>query len=325
MSKMKKIITVVLIFLCAASMFLVFSPSAQAQADSLKVLSHSWFTSAYSGNFIVVGELQNNSTDIMSIAKIFGAAFTTDGEFQAESANSRIWAMELLPNQTAPFYMEFDAAHSVGGNLTWVTNVDRIDFRFYLQKSNSTVAKTYQDLQIMGANSYIDASGNYSVTGVVWNKGTGYPGRVYVVSSFYDSAGKVIAVGVGNFLVPEFQAPGATPQFTVTPVFPNVPPSTVTSRIAGYNVQVVSEELSLTEPSASPSSTPAATSSPSTSASPNPTSTGPTASAQPTNSAGDNEESGLPMKYVYAIIAAVVIAIAVIVLAFVVRGRRAKT
>jgi hypothetical protein len=327
MSKMKKTITIILVFMCAtASLLFAFSPATQAQTSnpnvanySLKVLSYSWYTSPTTGYLTVVGELQNNSTDIISVAKIFGTAYSTDGQAQATNAISTIFAneVEMLPNQTAPFYMQFTPEFSNWGNLTWVTSpgIQRIDFRYYLLKSNSTTATSYQDLRVMGANSYIDASGNYTITGIVWNSGDSYPEYAWVVASFYDSVGKVVAIGASNYI--RYLAPEDSKQFTLIPLEPTAAMATT---IASYNVQALAKGT-MNAPIASPSTSPSASSTPSTSSSPNPTSS---TSTQPSEEPDDNEESGLPMKYVYAIIAAVVIAVVVIVLALVVRGRKAK-
>jgi hypothetical protein len=317
MSKMKKkAATLMLVFICAASLFLAFSPSAHSQTDSLNVVSYSWYTSVWTGDFIVVGEVQNVGQDILSNAVITGIAYTTDQQAQATSDFTSIYTRELLPGGTAPFYMEFTPSGSNWGNLTWVElGIDRIDFHFFSTKLNSTTPARYQDLRIMGATNYTDAAGNYTATGVIWNTGTGYPEKVWVAAAFYDASNKVVAVGMSNYVTPRFLPPNNSTQFTVIPYDPT--PS-MASKITSFNLTVLTEG-STTQPTTTPTPSPSSTSTPSTSSSPT---SGPSTSADSSASPDSGDSGGLAMKYVYAIIAAVVIAVAVIVVAFIVRKGR---
>ena len=58
--------------------------------------------------------------------------------------------------------------------------------------------------------SYVDSSGNFSVTGVLLNRGNGYPENVWAVASFYNASGTVVAVGYSNFVTPHYLPPNQT-------------------------------------------------------------------------------------------------------------------
>jgi hypothetical protein len=315
---MKKAITLLLIFLCSASLLMIFSPAGYAQTDTITVVSYSWYKSAWSGDLCVVGEIQNTGTDLLKNVVLTGTAYTTDGEVQAYSGYSQIYtSAEMMPNQIAPFFMEFNSDGSVWGNLSWIDlGIDRIDFRSTPTKSNATTSSMYSDVRLVSPTNYISSDGNYTVTGIVFNYGTGYPENVWVVGSFYDASGKVVAVGFSNYLSPHFLAPNEYAQFTMIPYEPT---AAMATQIASYNLTVITSG-STTQP--------AATASPS--ASPTGTTSSPTASGspttQPTNSQSspDSGDSGIPMRYIFAIAAAVVIVVAVIVVAVLLRRNRSE-
>jgi hypothetical protein len=315
--KVKKITALLLAILCGASLLIVFPQTAFGQSENLKVLSYSWYTSQYSGNFIVVGELQNTGPDTFRSAIITGTVFTTDNQPQATPARALIMLAEkgaLLPNQKVPFYMEFSPETSTSGNLTWVTQgVDRVEFNLY-GTTNNTAPAPYSDLQILQEINFLQGD-NYTVTGVLRNTGSLYPEKVWVVATFYDGpdgTGKVVAAGFSNFVTPRFLPPNETATFILTPYDAT---SQMATKIASYSLQILYEG-STAQPTPSPSSTasPTASSSPSTSSSP-----GTSASNPP------NGEPSVPLSTVYAIIAAFVIAAAVIALALFLRRKPKNT
>jgi len=314
---MKKTIAFLLVMLCAASLFIAFPQKAIGQTTDMKVLNYSWYISAQTGNFIVVGELQNTGSNNIGSAPLYGFVYAKDGELLAttELAGSlQVYATIVLPNQKVPFYMEFPPESSPSGNLTWVSlGIGRVDFNIY---ENPTNATPYSGLQIVQDTSYVDpTTGNYTVIGVLQNNGEGYPENVWAVATFYNSSGSVIAVGFSNFVTPHFLPPTNSSSFML---IPNDPTPEMASEIASYSLQILTDG-STTQPAPSPSSSASSqpSSSPTTSVAPS------TSSSAPTSSSSVGEPS-VPLSYVYAIIAAFVIAIAVIALAFMLR-KRTKT
>jgi hypothetical protein len=160
---------------------------------------------------------------------------------------------------------------------------------------------------------YVDASGNYTVEGVVVNRGNLYPQYIWVAAAFYDASGKVVAVGVCDYLNPKYLAPTNSTLFSVTPTDPT---AQMASKIASYKLQILSKGVVETPPSSSPS--PSGTSSPSSSATPT---AGPTDSTLP--GVTPSPETGLyiSMNTVYAIVVAIVVVVVIIVLAFVLRKK----
>ncbi len=305
---MKKALTLVIVFMVSASLLFVIAPQSYGQdfglTEDLRVNSYSYYTSPGTGAFMIVGEVQNIGTQYFHDARLRAVLYNSSGEFLAESDISIIYADQLAPDETAPFYMYFTAASSVTGDLSWVTTgFSRIEF-----VSFGAADDTPQDfgLHIGGHNAATDASGNYVVSGIVLNRGTYYPEKSFVVASFYNSTGGVVAIGISNYLT-RYLAPNDYSQFSFS-LFDAI--SGTSSKIANYTVRVVTDG-ELAESAPTPSSTSAPTSSPGTT--PNPTST---SSAAPTND--NNTESSNTL---YIALAAVGIAIAVVVLVLLLKRR----
>jgi hypothetical protein len=314
---MKKIVTMALVFLSVLSLFVVFVPQVESQSSSqltqIEVLSYSTYTSQGTGDFILVGEVRNNGSSIIGVARPIVYALNSSGQAIGEPIGSQIFASQLLPNQTAPFYCDFSPYSSSTGDLSWVQNVTEFYFRFIgsTKETDDSIG-----LRIMMHTEYLVGS-NYTISGVAWNSGDKFAENAYIAATYYDTSGKVIGVGLSNYLANSF-APNATANFQFT-VFDPAPQ--VSAKIASYTLAAVWEGASSTGPTPTPTSTP--TSSPSSTASSS-SSPSATASAQPTSS-GNGDTITLSMTLIYEIIAVVVIVIAVVALALVLRrGKKAK-
>lgn len=297
---MKKSITLLIILLLAASLFIAFSPAAQSETGSLAVKSYTWYKSPTYGYLVVVGEVQNTGTTTIHSATITGVVYTKDQVIQASSAYSLIYATQILPNDTAPFFMYFTESTSVNGSLTWIDiGVDRVEFNFY---SNADNTQVNNNLHIVAHEGSIDTTGNYSVTGIVLNRGTDYPENIWVVGAFYNSSGSVVAVGFSNYLT-HYLPPNNFTQFTFKPTDPNAQAAT---QITSYTLQVLSDGTT-TQPTATPTISPSA--SPSSSASP-------TISPTTTPPVTDNSNTTL-----YIVIAAVAVVVALVVLVLILKRK----
>jgi ABC-type transport system substrate-binding protein len=82
--------------------------------------------------------------------------------------------------------------------------------------SNETEKYQYPDLEIVNSSSKIEADGNFTVTGNVVNTGAQASGKLWVVASFYNSTGEIIATGFSDYLTPEFLPAGESTSFTVS-------------------------------------------------------------------------------------------------------------
>jgi hypothetical protein len=314
---MKRSVAVLLVLTFAASMFSVFSPLAlgEIRALDMRVSNYSWYTSSLTFNFIVVGEVQNFETATVDSAIPRGVVYTKDGQAQATTEYAIIYTNRLLPDQKAPFYMEFTAASSVNGNLSWITlGIDRVDFSFF----GTTTTDEPQDsgVQILAHTSSVDSSNNYNVTGILLNKGSSYPENVWVVAAFYNASGTVIAAGVSKYVTPHFLPPNQTAMFSLIPTDPTLQMAT---QITTYELQAYSSGSTTSPP-------------PSTSASPSPSSSPTSAGQSPSPSVSPSQEITpspepepsvtIPLSYIYATIAAIAIAVTIITLALVLRKRK---
>jgi hypothetical protein len=306
---MEKLVALALVLMCLTLSLFVFVPKAQAQQTllNLKVPSYTWYVGEYSGYFVVIGEVENNMTEIISDPLPTATVYTEDGQPVASPDLGFVYAKQLLPNETAPFYMIFSGSQSPTGDLSWVNNVSRVDIRF-----SGTVKNTDDSVGLMvgAATSYLNASGYYTVAGAILNNGNTYPENVMVVGTFYDANGTVVGVGFTSSYIAQFLAPGTTAsfQFSVNDPAPNV-----ASKIASFKTYVLYFGSALTIP---PSPTPSASSSPSESPSSS-------ISSKPTSSqsTGANMLSNI---VIYVLIGVIVILVILVVLAvFLRRGTKA--
>jgi len=212
---MKKSVVVSLVFVGIISLFFTFTPNVLSQSENVEVLSYRWYINDY-GYFIVVGEVQNVGSNILDYINLVGIVYTTDGEAQAMSYK-RVYSAQLLPQQKAPFRMYFSPENSYTGDFSWLSiGVDHVEFG--VAAANETDSYQYQDLEIIDSTSHIDSDGLYTVTGSIRNTGNQAAGRVWVVATFYNVSGQVIAAGYTDYLTPNSILPDQTTSFTVTPL-----------------------------------------------------------------------------------------------------------
>lgn len=301
---MKKALTLILVFMITASVFGVFANNAYGQVSmttDLQVKSYTYYTSPATSDFVLVGEVQNVGSETFHDARVRALIYNASDVLVSESVYSRIYADQILPNGTAPFYMLFTSSSSITGDLSWVNNsIARVDF-FCFGSANTT--QNEPGLVVGGHNGALDSSGDYVVTGIVINRGTSYPERCYVVGSFYDSSGEVIAIGISEYLTP-YLAPNDYAQFSFG-LFDASPAAS--SQVASYTLHAIADgTLSTTPPTAVPSPTNEPTDSPNQTASP----------LDPSDS-----DNSAPPDTLYIVIAVVAIVIALIVLVLLLKRR----
>jgi hypothetical protein len=212
---MKKNVVISLVFVSIIFLFFTFTPNVLSQSENAEVLSYSWYGSQF-GYFIVVGEVQNVGPNIIDYIYLGGIIYTTDEQAQAVSY-TKVFSSQILPQQKAPFRMYFFPENSYTGDFSWLSiGIDHVEFG--VVGANETDTYQYQNLEIANSMSYIDSYGLYTVTGSIRNTGNQATGRVWVVATFYNVSGNVIAVGYTNYLTPNSILPDQTTSFTVTPL-----------------------------------------------------------------------------------------------------------
>jgi len=285
--------TKLLVFVLAVilSLSLVnFSPVFSQAENTIKVLSYSWYTRSSDGDFIVVGEVQNQGDFIVNTVSLTGTVYTKDGTSVASSSID-VYGNYLLPQTKAPFYMDFSPQSSSTGDLSWNASVDHVEFSISNALPDSN--REYENLSLIGTYGGV-LNGVYMVSGFVLNNGNKTADDVRVVGTFYDNTARVVAVGFD--VLNESVGPNDAKGFSIIEF--DATPSLV-SEISNYSLLVQTSTLADTSGSSS------------------------TSSSSPTPNNGNATAGSFPFTYVVAIVVIVVVIVAVVFALFV-RRRRSR-
>ncbi len=209
---MRKNVVSLLVLIALLSLSLTLVPNASSQPENIKVLSYSWYIDSI-GWFVVVGEVQNVGPNTISNVTLSGTVYTTDGTPQMNSY-TQAFVTYLVPQQKAPFYMEFAPSSSATGDLSWLAlGLDRVDFR--INQAPATTSYQYSDLTITDKSGTVSVDGVYWVTGTIRNTGNQAAKNIQVIATFYNSTGSAVGVGPNSLLALTSLAPSATTSFKV--------------------------------------------------------------------------------------------------------------
>ncbi len=323
----KKSTVILLIAILTISACAAFAiPKAKADYSDVKILSYSTYvtsaasyTSRYAGDFIVVGEIQNQGTEVFELPQITATIYTTDGLVVAQTGNSA-YVKDLLPGQKAPFYIDFSPEFTISpdsngevqpgtnGNYTgtvgWIPYIGRVQLSLWAAATNDTM---YRGVGIQTSTAF-NINGVYSVTGFLQNNGTQKTGDVWVVTTFYNETGGVVACNFTEFLDQTTHAmePGSTITYQAAPMDNT---AALSSKITSYSSLVQTRAYDPSEVA-----TPTPTGNPTT---PPPSGT---ITTPPSQTAGPNGPI-VSSTVVYAVVGAVVIAAAIVAMLFI-RKRR---
>ncbi|MFC1487351.1 FxLYD domain-containing protein [Thermoproteota archaeon] len=213
---MQRLLVTFFILTCIISIFFCKIPNLYAQPENVEVLSYSWYVSSR-GSLIVVGEVQNiGNTNLESII-LKGIAYSSDTVAEAESSNIVAHSRQILPQQKVPFIMYFFPENSYYNDLNWISHgVNHIEFSVTL--ADGTENYQYHYLEIFNDVSYINSNRVFMVTGRVRNTGNEVAGKLWIVATFYNSTGSVIATDFSDYLSPDMLEPGETTSFTLTSI-----------------------------------------------------------------------------------------------------------
>jgi hypothetical protein len=278
------------VFLTLVSLGLTLVPQVSSQPENIKVLSYGWYVDSI--NFLdVIGEVQNVGPNTIDTVVISGTIYATDGEAKAYSSTT-VFVKYLVPQQKAPFFMEFPPQASVTGDLSWLSlGIDHVDFTVSLAEATSSYQ--YPDLTVASSSGEVDSEGVYWVSGTVQNTGDQTARNIYVVGTFFNASNTVVAVGYSNYLTPLSLSPSSTASFKFGAFDLNqsVVPSDL--MISSYSLLVQTESPILSGDAPSPTPTPSNTPSDNT--------------PSPTGSSGSENPNGLAPEAIYAIVALIVI------------------
>jgi hypothetical protein len=301
---MKKSPILVLVAAIAIALCITLVPKVFSQIENVQVLSYSQYSSPYSSDYIiVVGEAQNTGPNMIDYIIVTGTFYAADGTPLIANYD-RSLITQILPQQKTPFYLSFSPQQSLTGD--YYGDLQHIEnFTISIGYAQPTDSRQYQDLEISSHASSYDSDGYYMVTGVVKNTGTQSTNKTWVVATFYNSTGSVVALGYSDYLTPSSITPGGTASFTIYPL----DYTAVIGKISSYSLLI---QTLITTPSTTPT--------PSPSASPSPSPTSPSGTSSPTPTEPGNG-TAIPDTYVYAAVAVVIIVIAIGVFALLRRKR----
>lgn len=260
------LLVAVLLVGCALISVAHFGTGQTSVSSQAQILSYSWYTAPSNtviaespGDLVAVGEVQNVGSSVIGYAIVGGEAYNSTGQMVA-SNEARALVYGILPGQKAPFYLDFAAEDSVTQDQSWVSSVTNVTV--FVAYVNLTDTAPYEGLQIQqGSTSSSEKSGTFTVNGSVKNTGDETTGPVWVVATFYNTAGTVIALNYTGILTNSL-APGSSASFTATPT-DNSP--ALSSQITNYSLTIQYQPLAT---SASPAASSPSVGSSSSTASP---------------------------------------------------------
>jgi len=235
---MRKAIILLLVLL-TVSPTLTLIPRVYSQPGNVIILNYSWRVDSW-GVFTVTGEVQNVGSMTIDTVILKGTVYTKDGNAKAYSEEATCWAKYLLPQQKAPFIMDFPPRNSLTGDLSWLSlGVDHIDF--VVELAETTSLYQYQNITIEDSRTTIE-EGFYYVNGTVQNTGDHAAKNIRLVGTFYNASNIAIATGASSILDPISLAPSQTASFWLAAIDLNQTIVPSSFRISSYSLQVQTEE-----------------------------------------------------------------------------------
>jgi hypothetical protein len=228
---MKKTITCLLILLVASSLTLTIVPYASSQTSNLQILDNYTFYPDSIGYLVVIGEIQNTGSSVVTNISIAGSIATDQVAAQGSGV---VYANYLLPGQKAPFYMDFIPEGS--GSASW-SSLTKQDIQLTVYRAAQTSQYPYQDVAITSSEATPKANGEYWVKAELQNNGTQTAKNVMVVATYFNSEGLPVATGYIDPPIASFEA-GATKTVNVPAWDLNQTIVTSDKKIAAYSLQV---------------------------------------------------------------------------------------
>jgi len=238
------------VVLTLLSLGLTLVPGAFSQISTtqdINVVNWSYYFS--NGNLEVVGIAQNVGSNTITNVYLSGSIIDSNGVDQADTS-SELLVEYLPPQQESPFIMTITSGPYSSPDGTWGT-VDISNVDFQVEAQNATSNYQYPDLKVTSSSSTIgtstseDYAGAYLVNGVIKNTGNQTAQNIWVVGTFYNSTGSVIAVGFTDFLTTTSStslAPGGTVSFQVAALDLNQNQVDSALIISKYSLIVQSQE-----------------------------------------------------------------------------------
>jgi len=204
LAHLKKTLTVLFLAVLVLSVLLIITvPRAKADVSEAKVLNTNWYAASSSGllasstgDLVVVGEVENVGSGIVQNVTLSATATssngTTLGTASTQNGEGTVFTYETLPQEKAPFVIDFPSSAS------WSSQVSNVNVT--VVSVLDATSPPYQGLNMIGTPDAFNDSGIYTVVGTIINNGSQTMGYVWVVTTFYNSAGQVVGLNFTNYL-----------------------------------------------------------------------------------------------------------------------------
>ena len=220
----KPFAVIVLAVLILAALPVLTLPNVKASASEARVLTSSWYIApsptilaAEPGDLVVVGEIQNVGSNIIQNVTLTGAAYDSNGT-ELGSSQGTAYVYETPPEGKAPFSIDFPPSSSISTTTqNWASQVTRVTIT--VLSVTDTVVPPYAGLVVPEAPYGFNNSGTYTTVGTIINNGSETVGNVWVVTTFYNSAGTVVDLNFTNYVNTPLSplAPGHPSRWVATP------------------------------------------------------------------------------------------------------------
>lgn len=218
---------------------------AQANASDVSVLNESWYVASSpgllaseAGDLVVLGEVQNIGTGIIQNVTLSATALSANGTVlgtaSTQDGMGTVFTYQTQPQAKAPFIIDFESSAS------WSSQVANVSVTVLSAIYASSVP--YEGLNMAGTPTAFNNNGTYTLVGTIINNGSQTMGYVWVVTTFYNSAGQVVGLNFTDYL-----ASPAAPIEHNGAVFYEATPAdntaTLSSEISTFSYQIDSVPL----------------------------------------------------------------------------------
>lgn len=181
--------------------------STPTPTPSINILSINNVTDE-GGYLHVFGEIENNGTDFLKSVQISVNLYDASNMPIPFPSSAYIFLDVIRPGEKSPF--EF-SVHDPG-------NVAR--YEVHVLGAQVTTEQSYRDFEILSNSTSVDA-GKFIVVGEVRNIGSETAEIVHVIGTFYNSEGKIVALGFSYTAEAEIQ-PNQTGTFEMGLIFEEI-------------------------------------------------------------------------------------------------------
>jgi hypothetical protein len=256
---------IIALILPALSAFTASTVKAQGSTSEAQVVSYRSYAApsntvlaSAAGDLIVVGEVQNVGSNVISNITVQGVGLSSTGQTLA-TVVTQAFVYDMLPGQKAPFYLDLSVGSTTQGqNLASSVS----SFNISVTSVTDTFERQYTGLKIPdpGLTGILDpTTGTYTAVGTIVNNGTQTTGRVWAVVSFYDSAGKFVSFNYTNFLSDSLRPSDAT-RFLAVPADDTADLSNQIVTSTATIDSLTNSQTTSGQPTSSPTATPSTSS-----------------------------------------------------------------